>query len=219
MRVAALVPAYDEENTVGRVVRTLKASSGIDEVIVVDDGSSDRTAEESEAAGADRVIRLTKNVGKGGAVKAGAEVSGADILFLCDADFLGLTPAHVERILKPVIGGKMAMCTGLRDRGPILTRVIAHLPLLSGERALRREVLDGIPKRFLRGFRIEIALNWYCRVNRLSYGSVPTMGVNQVRKIGKVGLIQGLFGYAVMIWQIAEAMISVRLEENEFLKR
>ncbi|HTK59721.1 MAG TPA: glycosyltransferase family 2 protein [Candidatus Baltobacteraceae bacterium] len=218
MSVAAIVPAFDEEKNVGRVVRTLKASRGVGEVIVVSDGSTDRTAQEAEAAGA-RVIGLRENVGKGGAVKMGAAATRAEILFLCDADFLGLAPEHVERILAPVLEGRLAMCTGLRDRGPLLTRAIAHLPLLSGERALRREVLDGVPRRFLQGFRLEMSLNWYCRANRLPYGSVPTLGVGQVRKIEKVGLLRGLAGYAVMVWEVADAMIRVRFAKKEFLKR
>lgn len=218
MSVAAIVPAYDEAKTVGRVVKALKGARGIDEVIVVSDGSTDRTAEEAAAAGA-RVIRLRENVGKGGAVKMGAAATRAEILFLCDADFLGLESAHVERILAPVAEGRLAMCTGLRDRGPLLTRAIAHLPLLSGERALRREVLDRVPRRFLTGFRLEMALNWYCRANRLPYGSVPTLGVGQVRKMEKLGALRGLVGYARMILEIADAMVRVRFAKKEFLKR
>lgn len=214
---AAIVPAYDEEKTVGDVVRALKASSGIDEVIVVSDGSSDRTAEAAEAAGADQVLRLPKNVGKGGALKRGVEATRAETLFFCDADFIGLTPAHVERLLQPVREGRLSMCTGLRDRGPFLTRVIAHLPLLSGERALRREVFEGIPPRFLAGFRVEMALNFFCRANRLAYASVPTIGVDQVRKIEKSGLWKGLAGYATMIWQVADAFVRVRVARREFL--
>ena len=83
-------------------MRTLRAARGIDEVIVVSDGSADRTAEEAQAAGA-RVISLRENVGKGGAVKMGAAATRAGILFLCDADFVGLQPTHVERILAPVL--------------------------------------------------------------------------------------------------------------------
>jgi len=218
MSVAAIVPAFDEEKTVGSVVSVLKAARGIDEVIVVSDGSTDRTAEEAAAAGA-RVIRLRQNVGKGGAVKMGAAATRAKILFLCDADFLRLEPSHVERLIAPVVEGRLMMCTGLRDRGPLLTRLIAHLPLLSGERALRRDILDGVPRRFLQGFRLELALNWYCRANRLPYGSVPTLGVGQIRKIEKVGALRGLAGYAVMIWEIADAMVRVRFAKKEFLKR
>jgi glycosyltransferase involved in cell wall biosynthesis len=218
MRVAAIVPAFDEEKNVGRVVKTLKASPSVDEVVVVSDGSTDRTAEEAAAAGA-RVIRLRENVGKGGAVKMGAAATRAEILFLCDADLIGLEPAHIERLLAPVVAGRLMMCTGLRDRGPLLTRVIAHLPLLSGERALRRGVIEGVPRRFLQGFRLEMALNWYCRANRQPYGSVPTLGVGQVRKMEKVGALRGLAGYAIMIWEVADAMVRVRFAKKEFLKR
>lgn len=218
MSAAAIVPAFDEEKTIARIVRTLASARGIDEVIVVSDGSTDRTADEAAAAGA-RVLRLRENVGKGGAVKMGAAATRAEILFLCDADFIGLRPEHVERLLAPVVEGRLAMCAGLRDRGPLLTRLIAHLPLLSGERALRREVLDGVPRRFLEGFRIEMALNWYCRANRLPYGSVPTLGVGQVRKIEKRGLLRGLAGYAAMVLEVADAMLRVRLAKKEFLKR
>lgn len=219
MTVAAIVPAYNEEKTVGGVVRALKATPGIGETIVVDDGSDDRTAEAAEAAGADRVLRLPVNVGKGGAVRRAAGETRADVLFLCDADFIGLTPAHIERILRPVVEGRLFMCTGLRDRGPLLTRLIAHLPLLSGERALRREVLEGVPERFLKRFRLEMSLNYFCRVGGLPYGSVPTPGVVQVRKMQKVGILRGLWGYLRMGWEVVDAMLRTRLAKHEFLKK
>jgi glycosyltransferase involved in cell wall biosynthesis len=214
---AAIVPARDEERTVGEVVRALKRARGIDEVIVVDDGSTDGTAAAAESAGA-RVVRLPENLGKGQALRAGVAATRAGILFFCDADFLGLAPAHVERLLEPVRSGRLAMCAGLRDRGP-LTPIIAHLPLISGERALRREVFEGVPERFLRGFRVEIALNWYCRANRLPYGSIPTVGVGFVSKLRKVGPIRALPQYLAMVWQVAEAMIRVRCAREEFRVR
>lgn len=218
MTVAAIVPAFNEEKTVAGVVRALKAAHGVDEVIVASDGSTDRTAEEAEAAGA-RVLRLPENLGKGGAVAAAAASTRADVLFLCDADLVGLESRHVERLIAPVTDGRLAMCAGLRDLGPVLTRVIARLPLLSGERALRREVLDGVPSRFLKGFRLEVALNWRCRSSGWPYGSLPTLGVGQVRKIEKRGAVRGLLGYALMGWQVAEAMVRVRLAHREFFTR
>ena len=218
-RAAAIVPAFNEEKTVAGIVRALKAARGIGEVIVVDDGSSDRTAAEAEAAGADKVLRLPENLGKGGALQNGVRATRAETLFFCDADFLGLTPGHVERLLRPVTEGRLAMCTGLRDRGPVLTRLIAHLPLISGERALRRQVFEGVPSRFLKGFRVEIALNYFCRANRLRYGSVPTLGVVHVRKMQKVGIVRGLIGYVAMMLQIAEAVATVWLAKNEFMMR
>lgn len=214
---AAIVPAFDEAATVGEVVRALKASMLLGEVIVVDDGSGDRTAEVAAAAGA-KVVRLPENLGKGEAVLRGATATQAPVLLLCDADFLGFTAAHAERLLRPVLEGRLAMCAGLRDRGPILTGLIAHLPLLSGERALRRDVLERLPPRFLSGFRLEIALNWACRVNGLPYGAIPTLGVTHVRKMEKRGVLRGLLGYLRMAWEVAEAMIRVRFARKEFLR-
>ncbi len=217
-RVAAIVPAYNEEKTLGDVVRALKATASIDEVIVVSDGSGDHTAEEAEKSGADRVVRLEKNVGKGGALLSGVRSTAAEILFFCDADFLGLTPLHVERLLAPVLNGRLKMCTGLRDRGPIVTRLIARLPLLSGERALRREVIESVPPRFLDGFRVEMALNYACRVRAWPYGSIPTMGVSQVHKTQKIGLWRGLLAYGKMGWEIGEGLVRVNLAKQEFLR-
>ncbi len=208
---AAIVPAYNEGKTVGVVVRALKACPLIDEVIVVSDGSTDRTAEEAAEAGADQVIRLPVKNGKGEALRRGVAATGAEILFFCDADLLGLTPATIEDILRPVLEGRLAMCAGLRDRGPFLTAIEAHLPLIGGERALRRGVFENVPARFLRGFRVEIALNYSCRINGLPYGGVPSRGVRLVRKMEKVGFWKGLLEYADMFYQGASSMIDVRL--------
>lgn len=214
---AAIVPAYNEERTVGGVVRALKAAKLVGEVIVVSDGSTDRTAEEAEAAGADRVLRLPDNLGKGEALSRGVAATRAGILFFCDADFLGFTAAHADALLRPVIDGRLAMHAGLRDRRP-LTPILAHLPLISGERALRREVFEGVPARFRTGFRIELALNYFCRANGLPYGSKPTVGVRFVRKMQKVGILRGLAGYVRMIGEFADAIVRVRLAKKEFIR-
>lgn len=216
-RVAAIVPAWNEEKTVGAVVRVLKAVRGLDEVVVVDDGSTDRTAEAAASAGADRVVRLPENLGKGDALRRGVASTDAGTLFFCDADLIGLTPAHVERLLAPVRKGRLAMCTGLRDRGPLLAGLIARLPSIAGERALRREVFEAVPDRFLRRFRVEIALAYACRAGRLACAGVPTIGLTQVRKTQKVGFFRGLAAYVRMIWEIVSVFILVRFSKKEFL--
>ncbi|KPJ85899.1 hypothetical protein AMJ57_01450 [Parcubacteria bacterium SG8_24] len=86
MRTAVIVPAYNEERTVGAVVRSLAADGH--EVIVVDDGSADRTGEAARRAGA-RVIRHVLNRGLGAAIGTGvaAALRGpAEVLVTFDAD-------------------------------------------------------------------------------------------------------------------------------------
>ena len=68
--VSIVIPAYNEEATVAQVVTVARKLEYVDEVIVVDDGSSDRTVEEAKSAGATVISHIT-NEGKGSAIKTG----------------------------------------------------------------------------------------------------------------------------------------------------
>jgi dolichyl-phosphate beta-glucosyltransferase len=94
LRLSIVIPAYNEEDRLGRTlaaVRSYVRAKGIAaEVVVVDDGSRDRTAEVAEAALPDfeagRLIRLPRNLGKGAAVKAGMFEATAEVILFTDAD-------------------------------------------------------------------------------------------------------------------------------------
>ena len=103
-RPAALVPAYEAEETVAAVVRGIRDS--VARVLVVDDGSSDRTAAVAESAGAD-VLRRAANGGKGAAVRSGLErllASDATHVAFVDADGQH-DPADLPRLLDAARGG------------------------------------------------------------------------------------------------------------------
>jgi len=113
-RPAALVPAYQAESTIAAVVRGIRES--VARVLVVDDGSSDRTAAEAESAGAE-VLRRAANGGKGAAVRSGLErllATDATHVAFVDADGQH-DPADLPRLLDAarngarfVIGSRMA---------------------------------------------------------------------------------------------------------------
>jgi hypothetical protein len=92
----------------------------------------------------------------------------------------------------------------------------SKLPLIGGERCMRREVFAVISDRFLRGFKVETALNYYCHVNGLPYAAVVLPGLGIVRKTQKVGFFRGLVGYVRMWAQVAWAIIEVRLARRQF---
>ena len=83
--VSIVVPACNEAQAIGAVVRELAASARWKEIIVVDDGSSDATGEEAHAAGA-RVIRHPYNKGNGAAVKTGIRNATGEYILIIDAD-------------------------------------------------------------------------------------------------------------------------------------
>lgn len=208
--VAVIIPAFNEDKTIAEVVKVAKASDLIHEVIVVSDGSTDKTADKAEKAGADKVIKLPEQGGKGAALLRGVAETKAEIIVFLDADLKGLSPHHIKKLVLPVLRGEKVMVTGLRDRGKILTKMEKHLPLVGGERALERFVIDNIPKKYLQGFMVEAALNFYCRSRHLPYGGVFLRGLNMRKKMEKVGIWKGLAQYIKMYFQVAKAMIIVR---------
>jgi glycosyltransferase involved in cell wall biosynthesis len=115
LRRVAIVPAMNEEGIVGRVVDELRAfDPGLD-VVVVDDGSYDRTAAVAREHGA-RVLRLPFNLGIGGAVQTGfrfAFENGYDLAVRVDGDGQH-DPSQLERILRPVLAGEADIATGSR---------------------------------------------------------------------------------------------------------
>jgi len=100
MKVTAIIPAYNEEVSIKQTVMSVKKIPGVENVIVVDDGSRDRTGFRAEEAGA-KVIRLPNNAGKGNALNEGAKYASGEIVVLIDAD-LGETAMEAEKLIKPV---------------------------------------------------------------------------------------------------------------------
>ncbi|MBU1348709.1 glycosyltransferase family 2 protein [Patescibacteria group bacterium] len=209
--VAAIVAAFNEEKTIGPIVKTLADSGRFRDVIVISDGSTDHTADIARQNGASLVHQFPWKHGKGAAMMHGVSHTDAPVIFFCDADLHGLSVEHLDTVMKPVLDGKMAMCVGIRDRGTFLMKVSALLPLIGGERALERRVFEDIPDRYLQGFMVEGAMNYYCRSRRLPYGTVELPGLTIVRKMQKVGFWKGLKEYIHMGWQIWKAILVVRL--------
>ncbi len=209
--VAAIVAAYNEESTIGPIIETLVTSTLFRDVIVISDGSTDRTREIARAAGASLVHQFPWKHGKGAALMHGVSHTDAPILFFLDADLKGLSVEHLKKILAPVLAGRLAMCVGIRDRGWLGMKLAALLPLIGGERAMARRVFEDIPDRYLQGFMVESALNYYCRSRRLRYGTVELPGLKIRRKMQKVGFWRGLIEYGWMWKQVVAAMILVRV--------
>jgi glycosyltransferase involved in cell wall biosynthesis len=168
--VSAVVPARNESGRVGATVTALRRIDGVADVIVVDDGSTDDTGAEAEAAGA-RVIRSTRSRGKGAALDIGVTAADGKIILLVDAD-LGASAEALVALLAPVLAGEadLAIAAPPRLGGPSgfgLVEGLARWGIerlgarrfdrpLSGQRAVRREVLDALGA-FAPGFGVDTA--------------------------------------------------------------
>ncbi len=202
LKVAAVIPAYNEEKTVAQVVDAAKRCHLISEVIVVDDGSADGTAQAARRAGA-RVVCLAANVGKGGAMKAGAEATDAEIVVFLDADLVGLTPDHVRQLVEPVLQGEADITLGIFDEGRFATDMAQKItPFLTGQRALWRSILLTIPHLERTRYGVEVAISRYAEEKMLRVTRVHLKHVAHLTKEEKVGLWRGFRARLRMYWEI-----------------
>ena len=223
-KVAAIVPALNEEDNVGNVLRALLAAKELDEVILVDGGSKDRTPEIGRQLGVKVIIFANSAEGKGGAMLEGLKNTSADIVAFFDADLKNLSPSHVSQLLEPVFKKEAKMAVGIRERrgaGKIAELMIKIDPLtaIAGERAMERLVFERVPIDFIKGFMVETSLNYYCLVNNLPVRYVKLKGLSITIKEKKWGILKGFWERIKMFWQLFKIRILILKRKKEFLDK
>jgi glycosyltransferase involved in cell wall biosynthesis len=200
-----VIPARDEASTVAGVVEAALGCRYAREVVVVDDGSTDGTAEVAAAAGA-KVVRRDRASGSAGskahALEAGVEASDADAFLFCDADLLGLTSAHLDGICRPFVQGRAIMSVGWFDYG-LWNPLVLRLAPTTGERVVPRWVWDAVPDHKRQGYSIEIMINEVIAEGRLPTTARTLHGVTHRTKRDKLGRRTGYRETWRMFWQLA----------------
>ena len=167
-KISVIIPAFNEEETVATVVEVVKKVSFVDEIIVVNDGSTDNTEAEALNAGA-IVINHEVNKGKGQALYTGYQNAECDIIAFIDADIHNLTSRKVEAIIKPILDGKtdITKTKFARESGrvteltakPLLNFFFPEISFeqpLSGQFAAKKEVLKRI--NFEKDYGVDVGI-------------------------------------------------------------
>lgn len=208
-RIAAIVPAFNEERTIRGAIRFIRDNlPEIDQIVVVSDGSSDRTADiVREEYGVD-LVDLTVNQGKGGALRAGLKATDAEIILLLDADLVGLTRCHVADLLAPVLDGRAKTTMGIFTEGRFMTDLAQKVaPQLSGQRVILREILEGAPIDDAR-YGVEVAINRHLEELGVPIVEVELPNVSQVVKEEKYGVVQGFRKRVNMYYEVFKTLLT-----------
>lgn len=201
MNVAVIIPAYNEGARIGNVISAVRGAKLVSEIIVVSDGSTDDTAGVAGSLGV-RVIELERNVGKGGAMKAGIDATDAEVLAFVDADLIGLTPEYVDDLVRPVVSGEADVTMGIFVGGRALTALAQRItPGLSGQRAVRASLVRSLPIESAR-FGVEVIINKHLALRKARVRRVILDGVSQVLKEEKRGRLRGFAARLRMYWEV-----------------
>jgi glycosyltransferase involved in cell wall biosynthesis len=231
--VSVVIPCLDEEDAIAPVVKAVLAQ-GVDEVIVVDGGSKDRTCERASAAGARVVIEPKR--GYGLAIQTGIAAARADaeILLFLDGDGSD-RPEFIPALIAPIVAGRAVFVHGSRVRGErepgslsaqqlvaghlsgLLLRLIygARFTDMSPFRAIRRDAFDRLGMREATyGWNLEMLM-------RVAAGGLPALelAVGQRRRVAGVSKVSGNLAASLKAaWTIgmtfAKLALSLRRERH-----
>src|SRR6266571_6977456 len=108
--LTVIIPALNEQETIGEVVKFCFAEPLVNEVIVVDDQSIDKTKERAEAAGA--TVLISKKIGKGLSMKEGILSSSNQLLVFLDADIHPYPTGTIKNLVQPLIDNEYDFVKG-----------------------------------------------------------------------------------------------------------
>ncbi len=193
MKVSVVIPAYNEAARIGAVLEPVLAAPSVHEVIVVDDGSTDATAAVAARYGV-KVVRLPENRGKGAALAAGAREASGDVLLFLDADLTGLTPKHVEDLVRAYQKRDAEVVIAVFRKGRPATDLSQRVvPFLSGQRIMSRALWEKVAAAAEEtNFGVETAITKLAFREGWRQKTVIWEGVSHVRKEEKYGLWWGL---------------------------
>ncbi len=193
VRISCVICAYNEAPRIAAVLRAAAGHPLLHEVIVVDDGSTDDTAEVVRQFPKVRLVSCPENRGKSFAMATGVAAAEGELLMLLDADLSGLNAENISALAAPVLAGEAAVSISLRRNSLPIFRAIG-LDFVSGERVVRKELLGEVLEeiRGLPRFGVEVFMNRRIIAQQLTIAVVRWSQVSQSRKTEKLGYWKGI---------------------------
>ena len=242
--LSIIVPVFNEESTIGIILKKVCSLRDIKEVVVVDDGSADSTPQRVEELGLPKVrlIRQERNLGKTAAVRRGLQEVTGDITIFQDAD-LEYDPDEIEDVIRPIVENRADVVYGSRFLVKRATRVLYFYHYLANKmltlfsnfltnvnmtdietcyKAFRTPLITNLPLTSS-GFGMEVEITALISKTKARIYEVPISYYGRTYEEGKkIKFIDGLvalwyIGYFNFICKISPSRRKYIEEANAFL--
>jgi len=223
MKISVVIPVYNEEQTICKIIARVRAVDHAMEIIIVDDGSTDGTSEKLAEIGKKfenvKVLFHRENRGKGAALRTGFSAASGEVLIVQDAD-LEYDPRDYEMLLVPILDGRAEVVYGSRFLGgphrvlffwhyvgnkflTLISDALSNLNLTdmeTGYKVFKKEVLAGLKLKSDRfGFEPEFTMKIAKKGYRVY--EVPISYSGRTYEEGKkIGWRDGLVAIFVVLW-------------------
>ncbi len=211
-RISCIICALNEGPRIGAVLEVAAAHPLLAEVIVVDDGSTDDTAQVVARTPRVRLLSHARNLGKSKAIATGVAAASHELLMLLDADLKGLRAEDLDALAAPVLAGRAAVSMSLRRNSLAIFRW-AGIDFVSGERVVDRALLADVLQDIhaLPRFGIEVFMNKRIIAARLPIAVANWRDVTQSRKTEKLGWWRGTLAEWRMVFDLMDAVYPLEL--------
>ncbi len=199
-----IIPFYNEDIRPLGVVEALLKLKHLSKIITVDDGSKDRNTYTTLKKKFSSItsIRLDKNSGKAKAVEEGLKYVTAKYLLLMDGDLTNIKTDELENAISKITNNPeidMIILRRVEDKTVVVSRLIRHDIIFSGQRILRTDDLKKVFQSKLYGYQLEVAINTYMTKNHKTVFWMP-FSIHNLYKFDKRGFIEG--------WRVGSKMFA-----------
>ncbi len=226
-KTSAVICAYNEENTIRDVIINISQSQMIDEIIVVNDGSTDDTGKIIKNLKRKiefNDIHLSRNKGKGYALATGVRQSSGDFIVFFDADLSHLNTIHVHQLLDPLLNDEVDMVLGQATE-TFIKYSINPFKSFTGERALKKkDILPIIEKIRFSKFGVETLINLHYLSNQKNVRYVMLNELIHPTKFEKANASQAIIEFIIEGYQITSTTFNnfdlvIKTVKNSILRK
>lgn len=189
---SCIIPFYNEGEQLLRVLETVSDVPSIDQIILVDDGSTNTTSNVVVNKFKNtELIKLSQNHGKSAAVRIGLEKTKNECIVMLDADFLNLDPKEIEKVLVQYKKANLDMLlVQIKGGNNWFDRLLRKEVLFSGFRVLKKSDLEEVFKSNPHGYQLEVTINEHMIQHNKRVAWLPS-NIHNVHKSQKWGVING----------------------------